>query len=109
MEPAPGVTGQTAAQGDFILQNNGKKLLVLLLGWGFMVLGVIGLFLPVLQGILFLLVGLFILSTEYVWAHRLLGKVRARFPAAALRCEEASKTAQKWLARVFHRREPPPL
>jgi uncharacterized protein len=85
------------------MQTRCKKLVVLLLGWGFVALGVVGLFLPVLQGVLFLLIGLFILSSEYVWAHRLLRKVRNRFPTAALRCEEASRKAQDWLGKVFRR------
>ena len=47
------------------------------------VVGMIGLLLPVLQGVLFLVIGLLILSSEYVWAHRLLGKLRQRFPAVS--------------------------
>ena len=85
------------------MQTRGKKLVLLLLGWGFVALGVVGLFLPVLQGVLFLLIGLFILSSEYVWAHRLLQEVRNRFPKAALRCEEASRKAHDWLGKVFRR------
>jgi uncharacterized membrane protein YbaN (DUF454 family) len=85
------------------MQTKGKRLVVLLLGWGFVALGVAGLFLPVLQGVLFLLIGLFILSSEYVWAHRLLETIRNRFPTAALRCEEASRKAHNWLAKVFRR------
>ncbi|MBZ5679241.1 MAG: PGPGW domain-containing protein [Acidobacteriia bacterium] len=84
-------------------QTKFKRLIVLLLGWSFIALGVVGLFLPVLQGVLFLLVGLFILSSEYVWAHRLLQQVRNRFPTAALRCEEASRKAHDWLGRVLRR------
>jgi uncharacterized membrane protein YbaN (DUF454 family) len=80
-----------------------KKLIVLLLGWAFIAIGVVGLFLPVLQGVLFLLIGLFILSSEYVWAHRLLQKIRERFPKLAARCEEASRKAHDWLKRVMHR------
>ena len=38
------------------------------------------LFLPILQGVLFLLVGLIILSSQYAWAHLLLSKIRERFP-----------------------------
>ena len=82
-----------------------KKLLVLLAGWGFIALGVVGLFLPVLQGILFLLVGLFILSSESAWAHRLLEKIRERFPATAMRFEKASVTAKTLLGTIFRRRE----
>jgi len=46
------------------VQTKAKKMVLILFGWSFIVLGVIGLFLPVLQGVLFLLIGLFILSTE---------------------------------------------
>lgn len=85
------------------MQTKAKKLVALVLGWSFVALGVIGLFLPVLQGVLFLLIGLFILSSEYVWAHRLVAKIRNRFPTVALRCEKASRNARSWLARVFRR------
>ena len=71
-------------------------------------LGVIGLFLPVLQGVLFLLIGLFILSTEYVWAQRLLLKIRNRFPAVALQWEQvASRGANGFaeLAESFNGRD----
>ncbi len=60
-----------------------KRALVLVVGWAFILLGIAGLFLPILQGILFLLIGLFILSSEYVWAHQLLQKIRTRFPKIA--------------------------
>jgi uncharacterized membrane protein YbaN (DUF454 family) len=88
------------------IQTRNKKVVVLLLGWAFVALGVVGLFLPVLQGVLFLLIGLFILSSEYVWAHQLLQRVRNRFPTAALRCEEASRKAHDWLGKVFQRAGP---
>jgi uncharacterized protein len=76
-----------------------KRMAVLALGWFFVVLGIIGLFLPILQGILFILIGLIILSTEYVWAHRLLEKLKARFPAIARKATEASARAHQWLKR----------
>jgi len=57
-----------------------KRVAILATGWLFIALGIAGLFLPFLQGILFLLIGLVILSTEYSWARRILGKVRTRFP-----------------------------
>jgi len=41
-----------------------KRFLLILTGWAFVALGIVGLFLPVLQGILFLLIGLVILSAE---------------------------------------------
>jgi uncharacterized membrane protein YbaN (DUF454 family) len=75
---------------------------VLLLGWGFILLGMAGLFLPVLQGILFILIGLIILSSEYVWAHKLLQRLRQRFPAIARKADEAQVRAVGWMRRMFH-------
>jgi len=78
-----------------------KKALALVAGWTFIVLGVIGLFLPFMQGILFLMIGLTILSSEYVWAHHLLTKVRARFPRIAIFSDRARVKATGWMRRVY--------
>lgn len=69
-----------------------KRLAVIGLGWGFIVLGIAGLFLPVLQGILFLCVGLIILSFEYEWARRLLQKAKNTFPIVDRQCVRAHQT-----------------
>jgi len=78
-----------------------KRVLVLIVGWGFIVVGMIGLFLPVLQGVLFLVIGLLILSSEYVWAHRLLGKLRQRFPAVSRAADLAAAKVSVRLRRLF--------
>lgn len=78
-----------------------KRIAVLLLGWGFILLGIVGLFLPVLQGILFILIGLIILSSEYIWAHKLLQRLRNRFPSIARKADEAQGRAASWMRRVF--------
>jgi uncharacterized membrane protein YbaN (DUF454 family) len=78
-----------------------KKALALVAGWTFIVLGVIGLFLPFMQGILFLMICLTILSSEYVWAHHLLTKVRARFPRIAIFSDRAREKATGWMRRVY--------
>lgn len=74
-----------------------KRIGVILVGWAFILLGIAGLFLPILQGVLFLLVGLLILSTEYVWAHHLLQKLRARFPKIAVLMDQAKERAERWI------------
>src|SRR5690348_14983574 len=84
-----------------LMRTAAKRIAVLLLGWGFVLLGIAGLFLPVLQGILFILIGLFILSSEYVWAHKLLQKLRQRFPKLADTAEKAQARAAAWMRRVF--------
>jgi uncharacterized protein len=81
-----------------------KRVLILIVGWAFIVLGIAGLFLPILQGILFLVIGLLILSSEYVWAHRLLNKLRARFPGIAKHADEAKERASRWIERLTGQR-----
>jgi uncharacterized protein len=77
-----------------------KRIAVIIVGWVFLLLGIAGLFLPILQGVLFILIGLIILSTEYVWAHRLLGKLRERFPKLGRIADDASHKAYAWLRRI---------
>jgi uncharacterized membrane protein YbaN (DUF454 family) len=69
--------------------------------------GVVGLILPILHGTIFLLIGLAILSSEYVWAHRLLSKIRNRFPSVTVRLEQATTAVHEWISKVFYHRGPP--
>jgi uncharacterized membrane protein YbaN (DUF454 family) len=82
-----------------------KRVLVLIVGWCCILLGIVGLFLPILQGVLFLLIGLIILSSEYVWAHHLLAKLRQRFPKVSSTAEEAMGRASRWLRHLSRQRE----
>lgn len=79
-----------------------KRILVLVVGWTFILVGIAGLFLPVIQGILCIVIGLIILSSEYVWAHLLLQKLKARFPKIAHASEEATHKAEEWFRRMAH-------
>lgn len=77
-----------------------KRILILGLGWFFIALGIAGLFLPILQGILFLLIGLALLSGESRWARRLLIRLRRRYPALSGRLDGAKARARKWWTRI---------
>ena len=55
----------------------GWRVFRIISGWLLIILGVIGLFLPFLQGILFLFSGLALLSTESRWAKDLLNRLKA--------------------------------
>jgi hypothetical protein len=59
-----------------------KRIALIAAGWTLLLLGSVGLFLPVLPGVLFLLVGLSVLSVEYEWARRWVAALRRRFPVA---------------------------
>jgi P-type Ca2+ transporter type 2C len=60
---------------------NLKRIALITLGWAFIAVGIAGLLLPLLQGVLFLLIGLVILSKEYRWAEMLVSHLGSRFPA----------------------------
>jgi hypothetical protein len=76
-----------------------KHIAIKIAGWAFILLGIAGLILPILQGVLFLLIGLTLLSTEYVWAHNLLGRVHKRFPNLHLQIKKAKDWVGRWRRR----------
>ncbi len=53
------------------------RVLRLTAGWSLLVVGVVGLFVPILQGILFIASGLALLSTENRWARAVLDRFSA--------------------------------
>ncbi|TAM78714.1 MAG: hypothetical protein EPN47_20210 [Acidobacteria bacterium] len=93
---------QRCAAGAFnIMTRRFRRWLSLAAGWSFIALGALGLFLPFLQGLLFLLIGITILSFEYAWARRLLQKLRGRFPSLCRRLDAAKIRAGEWLSRII--------
>ena len=80
-----------------------SRFAMLIVGYGFLVLGVLGLFLPILQGVLFLAIGLIILSRHATWAERLLARLKARYPRAGSMFVRAEVMAERWLHRISRR------
>ena len=80
-----------------------KRYIVLGLGWFFVVLGVLGIFLPVLQGILFLLIGFILLSRESAWVQRQLKKLKSRYPKFAEKYHEAEVRAERLWKKITRR------
>lgn len=60
--------------------NEFKKIGILIIGWIFIGLGIVGLFLPILQGILFIMIGLAILSSRSKLIRRFLKYLEGRYP-----------------------------
>jgi len=68
-----------------------------ILGWLLLILGVAGLFLPVLQGILFIFLGVVILAPNVPFFHRLLQRLKARYPEPFRQAEELkAKMKSRW-------------
>ncbi len=79
---------------------NWRRILILGAGWLLVLLGVLGLFLPFLQGILFLMVGLYLLSLESARARLFRRKLRARYPKLAGHADQAKEWAHRQWARL---------
>lgn len=81
-----------------------KRIAGLIVGWSFIILGVAGLVLPFLQGVLFILIGLIILSSQYAWARLALAKLRKRFPKTYQAAENAARKIEAFWKQVFRAR-----
>lgn len=74
---------------DFMATARFKRAIWMLAGWTLLAAGVVGLFLP-FPGAALIVLGLLVLSTEYVWAHNLIGRLRGRFPKTVSAMEKYS-------------------
>jgi uncharacterized membrane protein YbaN (DUF454 family) len=75
------------------------RFTILASGWAFIVLGILGLFLPILQGIVFLAIGAYLLSLESPRARRFIERMRRRYP----RLGATFDTARLRAAHILHR------
>lgn len=71
-----------------------NHILKLILGWTLVFLGILGLFLPILQGVLFLVLGFALLSTESEWVRNKINAFMARYP----KLTEKLKTVKQTIA-----------
>ena len=69
------------------------------LGYGFLLAGIAGLFLPFLQGVLFILIGLLLLSRQERWARRMLARLRMGHPEWYGWVRQAREKVRGWLKR----------
>ena len=81
-----------------------QRALALTIGWALIALGIVGLFLPVLQGVLFILLGLYVLSRESKSARKLLERLRNRHPGAYATMQRAKARIAAWRDRLWGRR-----
>jgi hypothetical protein len=73
-----------------------KRIGMLIIGWFFVGLGVLGLFLPILQGILFIMIGLIILSSRSEMVKRWLKHLEERHPHYHERMEKWRERMKGW-------------
>ena len=77
-----------------------KEFGLLIIGWLFIVLGILGLFLPVLQGVLFIMIGLAILSSRSEIIKRFLKHLEERYPRHHERIEIWKEKVRGWFRKT---------
>ena len=80
--------------------NEFKKIGLLIIGWIFIGLGILGLFLPILQGLLFIMIGLAILSSRSKTIRRFLKYLEKRYPHQYLRVVAWRLKIRSWFKRA---------
>lgn len=68
-------------------------------GFSLLFLGALGTVLPVLQGFLFIALGLFVLRDQYAWAHRGMDWLRRRWPRQVVGVEAMEGRMIAWFRR----------
>ena len=66
-----------------------------IVGWPLLLVGVVGLFLPFLQGILFIVIALTVLAPEVPAFRRLITELRKRYPGVFEKAAEMKASLQK--------------
>ncbi|MBU0952358.1 MAG: ABC transporter permease [Elusimicrobia bacterium] len=86
-------------------KNKFKHIIILVLGWFFLVIGVAGLVLPILQGILVMAIGLFLLSRESGYIkeklHIINVKVQNRFPEIHAEFHKVRTKAEEFVNKIL--------
>ena len=77
-----------------------KKFGLLIIGWLFIVMGILGLFLPFLQGILFIMIGLAILSSRSEMIKRFLKHLEERYPRHHEKMEIWKEKVRRWFKKT---------
>lgn len=81
-----------------------KRWLILAAGWFFIFLGILGIFLPILQGVLFLAIGSYMLSLESPWVRKKMLTLQRRYPKLSATLDEARLRAARYARKILGRK-----
>ena len=81
-----------------------KRLLILASGWFFIFIGILGVILPILQGVLFLAIGSYLLSLESPWVRRKMLMLQRRYPKLSATLDEARLRAARYARKILGRK-----
>jgi uncharacterized protein len=78
-----------------------KRVLLFVVAWGLIFLGFLGILLPILPGMIFLVAGLYLLSLESLWLNRQLDKIGQRYPKVGEFLDDARARAGRIVRRLM--------
>jgi len=78
-----------------------KRVLLFVVAWGLIFLGFLGVLLPILPGMIFLVAGLYLLSLESLWLNRQLDKIGQRYPKVGEILDDARARAGRIVRRLM--------
>lgn len=76
-----------------------QRIATIGLGWTLVLVGVVGLLLPLLPGGLLIVLGALMLDSQHPWLRRALEKCRARFPILECAFRRLSSWGESWRSR----------
>lgn len=88
------------------IKKHAKRITLDTIGWIFIILGLVGLVLPVLQGILFLVIGLYILSIHSEFGKRVVYKLKHFHPKVTPHFDRIEKKIDHFFRHLIHRDDP---
>ncbi len=71
-----------------------------IIGWFFIGLGIVGLILPIMPGIIFFALGIYILSLGWLWLYLKIEKIKLRFPHIAFHYDKFDAKIGKIIKKV---------
>lgn len=87
------------------VKKHAKRITLDAIGWFFIILGLIGLVLPILQGLLFLAIGLYILSIHSPFIQRIVYKVKHFHPKITPHFDRVEKKIEHFFRHLIHRED----
>ena len=82
-----------------------KRVVKLAIGWGFVGLGIIGCFLPILQGFLFMAIGFFFLAEESPFFKKYIARLEQRYPEQMRKVHTFRESMKQQFRRFLHPRK----
>lgn len=76
------------------------RLVTVSAGYGLLAFGIIGVVLPVLHGMLFVVIGLALLSRHEPWARAMLERLKRQHPRLRSIVDRGERLTQRWFRRA---------